>query len=401
MVEHTIGCPICGSELTCYDLDGLVLDACQDCGGVWFDAGELKPFIDSAIEERADIPGADYSGADDPIPAADIDADELLCPRCGTLLGKFNYGYDSNIILDRCPECEGLWVERQAVTELASFIKGDESADRLHDAMVRFMSSSQDFSNKVQTVRDLAEVAKQSAGYGVVIPVVPPKADAWPPLSKLDSVVVDASAHREPWVVLMIIAANVILYSLYVFQADETWPIFERYGLVTATVFEGGNPARLLSYTLFHVNIFQVFAHAAMLWLAGRSIERDIGHVAILAGYALFGTFAGFIQVFTASDPHAIFVGSSGAVVGLVGFYAARDPFMFFRDRVNFGFLGLPVALFAVMWLLVLTFFSGLFSIMDAPGEVGRIALAGTFLFGAVTGWAYTRSRVAAGAEKS
>jgi len=38
----TMNCPRCGDSLKEDDYDGITVDSCQKCGGVWFDSGELE-----------------------------------------------------------------------------------------------------------------------------------------------------------------------------------------------------------------------------------------------------------------------------------------------------------------------------------------------------------------------
>ena len=35
-------CPLCHEPLVAFELDGVEIDRCVDCGGVWLDAGELE-----------------------------------------------------------------------------------------------------------------------------------------------------------------------------------------------------------------------------------------------------------------------------------------------------------------------------------------------------------------------
>jgi Zn-finger nucleic acid-binding protein len=39
---HYIQCPKCGIEMIEIDYEGIKIDKCSECGGVWLDAGELE-----------------------------------------------------------------------------------------------------------------------------------------------------------------------------------------------------------------------------------------------------------------------------------------------------------------------------------------------------------------------
>lgn len=38
---------------------------------------------------------------------------------------RFNYAYDSNIFLDRCPACDGLWLDGDEIRRVAKHIQLD------------------------------------------------------------------------------------------------------------------------------------------------------------------------------------------------------------------------------------------------------------------------------------
>jgi hypothetical protein len=42
---HYMKCPKCGGDLQAVDHDGIELDRCVDCSGMWFDAGEMDKVI--------------------------------------------------------------------------------------------------------------------------------------------------------------------------------------------------------------------------------------------------------------------------------------------------------------------------------------------------------------------
>jgi Zn-finger nucleic acid-binding protein len=59
-----------------------------------------------------------------------VPADERirLCPQCITWMKKLNYAYDSNVIIDRCDACEGIWLDQGEMMRLAQFHQVDENS---------------------------------------------------------------------------------------------------------------------------------------------------------------------------------------------------------------------------------------------------------------------------------
>ncbi len=105
-------CPACKSTLSTVTYEGIELDTCNKCSGCWLDADELGHIVrlreqrftaeqQSAIDTAGRIPG---------IPVDDNERD-IVCPGCGTVTGPINYGGDTGIIIDRCPECRGIWLD--------------------------------------------------------------------------------------------------------------------------------------------------------------------------------------------------------------------------------------------------------------------------------------------------
>jgi Zn-finger nucleic acid-binding protein len=98
---------------------GLEVDICERCGGVWLDAGEL-----AAILTRG---GA---SADDPIlrslsKAAYRFGGTTLCPRCDAGMVEVRVG---DLVLDRCPEGHGAWLDRGELERLLRESSGGSAA---------------------------------------------------------------------------------------------------------------------------------------------------------------------------------------------------------------------------------------------------------------------------------
>ena len=126
-----MNCPACGDALHRMAYRGLVLDQCSGCRGVWYDADELGAFLERYLAEHPDLPSARLTLSQESSTIAPAGEGERSCPRCDFPLEKYNYGYDSGIILDRCHACEGVWVDGEEVQRLARYVKGHPKLDRL------------------------------------------------------------------------------------------------------------------------------------------------------------------------------------------------------------------------------------------------------------------------------
>lgn len=89
----------------------VIIDQCEGCGGIWFDAFELFKVklgeaegIESIDSDRLRVPSA-------------IDNPTLLCPRDRTALVQYkDPNFPRELILTRCPQCQGFWLNRGEFT---------------------------------------------------------------------------------------------------------------------------------------------------------------------------------------------------------------------------------------------------------------------------------------------
>ena len=80
-------------------IDTVVVDRCGHCNGLWFDAAELDRAILQILPPGAEPP-------EDRIP--ERGRSTRRCPRCTDWLRTAGW---SGLVLDRCPQCRGLFVE--------------------------------------------------------------------------------------------------------------------------------------------------------------------------------------------------------------------------------------------------------------------------------------------------
>lgn len=117
-------CPRDGATLTRETYEGdVVVDRCTTCAGIWLDAGELRD-VQETIEHdyshqlgRIDTVAAAYALARQKA-QADVD-----CPKCGKALHTREYGFCSQILVDRCAECGGVWLDAGELQTLEKFFE--------------------------------------------------------------------------------------------------------------------------------------------------------------------------------------------------------------------------------------------------------------------------------------
>ena len=99
-------CPVCHIALVVVEREGIELDWCIDCRGLWFDEGELE-----LLGERAGrrLETEDVGGR-----AGDrVEKGTRRCPRCRRRMEQVSLasGEDSPVQVDRCRD-HGIWLDR-------------------------------------------------------------------------------------------------------------------------------------------------------------------------------------------------------------------------------------------------------------------------------------------------
>lgn len=84
-----------------YEHDGLEVDSCPECFGIWFDREELKEFIQKPeLAQRL---------SDGSTPSAPSSSGERLCPSCRIPLSETALG---EVSVDVCFRCRGIWLDQ-------------------------------------------------------------------------------------------------------------------------------------------------------------------------------------------------------------------------------------------------------------------------------------------------
>lgn len=100
-------CPRCHEPLLVLDLDGVEIDRCPGCGGMWLDPGELD-----TLGELAGL--GEHCGHDFVVRSAAPAASQGSagpCPRCRRRLSPFAWPGVAGLQLDRCPRGHGWWFD--------------------------------------------------------------------------------------------------------------------------------------------------------------------------------------------------------------------------------------------------------------------------------------------------
>lgn len=118
-------CPLDGTKLVSDTYgEGIEIDQCSECKGIWLDHKELETLQETFdiknASDLADLPsliGQAYAMA-----LANSKA-ELNCPKCNVLMERREHGYCSQIMIDVCSSCRGIWLDRDELRGLEIFFE--------------------------------------------------------------------------------------------------------------------------------------------------------------------------------------------------------------------------------------------------------------------------------------
>ena len=110
-------CSLCMTDLEPIDIGQdtrLMADRCTSCGGMWLDKSKISRLDESIWANRQE---------DVELRPTDCTHGILMCPKCATALEPICLIDVAKLVVDRCPECAGLWLDIGEVSVLANAIK--------------------------------------------------------------------------------------------------------------------------------------------------------------------------------------------------------------------------------------------------------------------------------------
>lgn len=301
------------------------IEECPTCKGMFIDGSELHEHVtvitkDTAVE-----------------PAKEVTARNLIrpffllskkrCPRDKTKLRYINYGYDSNVLLEECSTCKGLWVENNQVLPLAAYLKSNPELINLGEKIDRNVRH-----------QDLEKTVMSDPR--IILTTVP--------------IPVGDTTNRllAPWIVLGLILLYISLYLLQIFSFNRD-SLFLAVGLIPHTIMNGENIYTLITYQLFHANLFHLLGNICSLWIFGDNIEFRFGHWSFLFFYILAGIVSGLVAALLAIDQNIVILGSSGAIAAVLGSYMVLYP----KEKIRVLFINsiwaITVWKYLLFWILL------------------------------------------------
>ncbi len=106
-------CPKCRSDMESLDIDGIEIDRCTECHGLWFDPGEMEMLRNRKAATAIDIGDPERGKVQNTI-------DRYRCPRCGGSMAKMVDPTQTHIWYEQCGSCHGSYFDAGEFSDLAT-----------------------------------------------------------------------------------------------------------------------------------------------------------------------------------------------------------------------------------------------------------------------------------------
>jgi membrane associated rhomboid family serine protease len=351
-------CPACQNKLKAFHFAGYDLDACLRCRGVWFDDGEFLGFtkkISESVEsedKRTLFKPRHVIGSE-----TVLDRRIRTCPRCGTAMKQYNYAYDSNIFLDRCPQCGGIWTDAGEIRRVAVHLKKDPRVEAIGASLLK--------NKKHKDAGGIGDFLMTPMPYVAFAPrLILPLCD-------------DLTRRCIPWVTISLIALCSLIFSYVFFPVGDIKSFYDTFAYKPVNLISIG----LLSSIFLHGGWLHLIGNMYFLWLFGDNVEDRQGWWKFALFYLAAGLVANlFYTIFHAASTTPL-VGASGAIAGVMGAYIVYHPRANIKTLMFYRVMDIPAGFYLGFWFLLQVIYGSVESI-SFISNVAYTAHIGGFLFG-------------------
>ncbi len=111
-------CPKCGNFMRAVAYQGITVDRCSKCNGLWFDKNELEQLEELKGSEVIDLGPSEL--------AAELDKKLMVkCPRCDAPMERKHVPKQQHIVYDECIKGHGVYFDAGEFRDLKQFTVGE------------------------------------------------------------------------------------------------------------------------------------------------------------------------------------------------------------------------------------------------------------------------------------
>lgn len=112
-------CPTCNARLRAVSYEGQQIHTCDACGGEFLGPDELRQIV-ATTRMRFGAEWQKLVAGRTPrfgVPAEEMER-SLDCPACAKSMTPINYAGDTEVYIDRCGACGGVWLDRDELEKV-------------------------------------------------------------------------------------------------------------------------------------------------------------------------------------------------------------------------------------------------------------------------------------------
>ncbi|MBN2362061.1 MAG: rhomboid family intramembrane serine protease [Deltaproteobacteria bacterium] len=328
-------CPRCSFALTPTMQGNIELDHCDRCGGNFLDPGETRQIFGEDAEPSAWV-AKNF--------ARSLGASKLRCPAAHGPLEAFELRFaGQQVVVDVCPKCKGLWLDRNEGKELAIIVEAERDAERLAESSA----------GGVKTY-----LFQLFTGF---------------PLEVYNPV------RRRPWMLYLM-----LLVILAAFGAELTFgrQFVEHWWLDPGKLAHGDQIWGIVTYGLLHAGIVHLIGNVYFMWVFGDNVEDALGKLGFSAVFFLASIAGGLLHVFTSVGHPIPVLGASGGIAGLLAAYLVLFP----RTKLWIVFFFIRFKLSVLWYFGIWIGLQFLYASLGMPG-IAWYAHIGGFFCGGLVAW--------------
>ena len=107
--KSCITCPECSRSLKQFSAKDIEVDHCTYCNSFWLDKTELSTLLSIIV----DIPSRALTSRES----------KIHCPHCSDKMREYVFKAPSNLLIDECQSCHGIYLENNELNRAFTIIK--------------------------------------------------------------------------------------------------------------------------------------------------------------------------------------------------------------------------------------------------------------------------------------
>ncbi len=152
-------CPKCHESLETVEIGPVRVERCPRCAGTWYDKGELRVLRDK--ESQGAYSWIDFDLWKDIEKFRARRQLRYSCPRDASPMTTVHYG-ESSIAVDICPECKGMWLDKEEYGEIVRYLESvvDSSStgdylDEIREELVELLKARE---GPLRAMKDVGKI---------------------------------------------------------------------------------------------------------------------------------------------------------------------------------------------------------------------------------------------------